>query len=477
MNNKNNKNEMGRGWQGRIGGLLIFALFAGGFGWVGVGAIKSVTALLHGAWVVRSWQPVPVEVLENELHASTDHEGSTTYAVRARYHYEWAGRRYESTRVGLAGGGSDNIDDWHQVWDARLRAAREGGPPLTAWIDPQHPERAVLDRQLRWRQLLFLSPFAILFPLVALGAACGVWLSLGHSDRPAAPAAQVRLRPRHNLIGSWLLALAIGVMTLPAVGMASTASAPVWAAVLAAVFVLTALTLLWTTLRASRRAWIYRGAYASLQPAQPRAGATFQASWVLPPRPSAAWPAHTAVRLRVAHYRIDESGSSTSERLAEQFVQEARPSLQADGGMTLQARFVLPADAPSQGARRSGEKVDWRLEWLDAREAVVMAVPLPVQAGAASDDPASDRFSREPMPKLDIPAPTSEDLMPSLPAGVRLLERPDALVLSFGRASGLGSASWPRSDGPLPSSDRWWAWKPCCWRWACTPSRGAGRWR
>jgi len=37
--------------------------------------------------------------------------------VQARYRYAWAGRSYESTRVGLPGGmDSDNIDGWHQGW-------------------------------------------------------------------------------------------------------------------------------------------------------------------------------------------------------------------------------------------------------------------------------------------------------------------------------------------------------------------------
>ncbi len=436
MNNKN-KNDMGKGWRGRAVGLLISALFAIGFGWVGVGALGSLTTLLHNAWTVRSWQPVPVEVLESELRSSTDHEGSTTYAVQARYHYEWAGRSYESTRVGLAGAGSDNLDDWHHAWETRLRAAREGGPPLQAWIDPMRPERAVLDRELRWRQLLFLSPFAFLFPLVAIGALWAAWASLTHTDRPAPPSTvPTPHKPRHNVIGLWLFAAVMSVMALPAIGMASAPGTPGWVALIAGMFVLVGLTLVRAALKATRRAWTYRGAAAGFQPAQPRAGAAFQAFWTLPPRDSAANVRQATVRLRVAHYRIDDSGSGTSERQAEQFTQDTRTLSGPDGSLRLQARFELPADAPSQGARRSGEKVEWRLEWLGDRDEVVMAVPIPVQAAAATDDGAAiDRLSRDRMPvKLDIPAPASDDAMPSLPAGIGLSESPDALQLSFDQA-------------------------------------------
>ena len=38
-----------------------------------------------------------------------------------------------------------------------------------------------------------------------------------------------------------------------------------------------------------------------------------------------------------------------------------------DGHLRLVARFSLPDDAPTHGAQRSGERVDWRLELLGQR--------------------------------------------------------------------------------------------------------------
>lgn len=66
MKNKNKK-EMGRCWRGRIAGLLACAFFATGFGIVGVQALRSLTSTLHSAWLVRSWQAVPAEVLESAV--------------------------------------------------------------------------------------------------------------------------------------------------------------------------------------------------------------------------------------------------------------------------------------------------------------------------------------------------------------------------------------------------------------------------
>jgi len=437
MNNKNNnkKNGTGMGWGTRVAGLLFSAVFALGFGSVGITALRSLTTLLHGAWDAKSWQAVPADIVTHDLHASTDSEGSTTYAVRARYRYDWGGRTYESSHVGLPGSlGSDNFDDWHHTWDARLRAAREGGPPVSAWVDPQHPERAVLDPHLRWRQVLFMLPFAVLFPMVALGASyVACMLLVRKAPVPQASPTAQRHAPRHQALGLGLFAIVFCVMALPAVGMASNPSAPAWVAVVAGAFVVAGLGLLTAAVRAIGRAWTYRGTFASFQPAEPCAGAAFVARWTLPPRAAASWPAEASIRLRVAQYRIDDSGSGSTERLVEELSQQVRPQPDAAGGLTLQARFELPADAPSQDSRRSGEKVEWRLEWLDAKGGVMLMVPVPVHATAAHDA-VDDRFSpAERTSKRDIPAAPEGDAMPALPSGVTLQEQPDALLLRFGQ--------------------------------------------
>lgn len=369
------------------------------------------------------------------------------YTVQARYRYEWAGRPHESTRVGLPGSaGSDNIDAWHHDWDARLRAARDGGPPVTAWVDPQHPERAVLDPKLRWRKLLFMLPFAVLFPLVALGAVYAAWKIV----TPAGPAepdaaglmadelaqpATSRHIPRHNAVGLWLAAVALCVMSLAGIGMASSPSASGWMGLIVAVFALIGLLMLHTAARATGRAWAYRGAFASFQPAQPRAGAAFQAHWTLPPGAATRPSLRGSVRLRVAQYRIDDSGSSASEHLVEELVQEVRPRLDPDGGVTLLARFELPVDAPAHESRRSGEQVAWRFEWLDAKQDVILVVPIPVQSAAPVHDDAMDRLSPEARSaNLSVPIGTTDDAMPSLPAGVSLYEQPHALLLGFSQS-------------------------------------------
>ncbi|MDP0920032.1 hypothetical protein Q6272_33895, partial [Klebsiella pneumoniae] len=69
-------------------------------------------------------------------------------------------------------------------------------------------------------------------------------------------------------------------------------------------FVWVGLALLWSAVKTSRRAWMYRGATLQFQPSQPLAGATFEVSWRLPARAAAHWRAEGGWCLRLAQVRI-----------------------------------------------------------------------------------------------------------------------------------------------------------------------------
>ncbi len=249
--------------------------------------------------------------------------------------------------------------------------------------------------------------------------------SIWGADTPADDQRQV---PTHEVGRAWVLTIIVGLMTVALMAAASETSAPGWLALIVALMLLLTAALLHDAWRTSRRAWAYRGASASFLPHEPLAGTSFDAAWRLPHHVAV----EAQVRLRIAQYRIDDGSSSRSERLAEVIPAQSQRLLQTPDGSRLQARFELPTDAPSHGARRSGEEVVWRFEWLDANDHVVISVPLPVRADATRSEPAVDRLSREAQAALhDLPATAAGDAMPELPPGVGLMERPDALVLSF----------------------------------------------
>jgi hypothetical protein len=161
------------GWGARFAVMLFSGLFMLGFGGGGlyVGLIP-ILDNLRMAWVVRDWQPVSAQVIDARLDEQRGSKGSRVYVLKARYGYRVGGRDYEATRVGLDNwAGADNIGDWHEDWHHRLSDARSREQPVAAWVDPQRPQQAVLERRLRWGLLAFRLPFAIFFTAVGAGAA------------------------------------------------------------------------------------------------------------------------------------------------------------------------------------------------------------------------------------------------------------------------------------------------------------------
>jgi len=197
-------------------------VFGIGFSTAGLfGGVLPVFKMLHGWQQARGWQPVPAQVVEVELKTERGSK-SLTYQVRARYRYRHAGIDLEGTRVGLsAPDGADNIGTWHQDWHDRLQQAKAADRPITVWVNPARPQQAVIDRDLRWKHLLFLVPFATLFPAVGIGAFWALWRVL---RMPAAEADATVVPPNPREIRSdsrraswflWLFALFWNLLSFP----------------------------------------------------------------------------------------------------------------------------------------------------------------------------------------------------------------------------------------------------------------------
>jgi hypothetical protein len=117
--------------------------------------------------------------------------------VSARYAYRFDGRDHEGTRIGLdRWAGADNIGSWHQDWHHRLEDARSREQPVAAWVNPQRPEEALLERSVRTGMTLFRLPFAILFTGIGVGAAVVFFKAL--TGRLAPPRKLSSARARHE---------------------------------------------------------------------------------------------------------------------------------------------------------------------------------------------------------------------------------------------------------------------------------------
>lgn len=385
-------------WAVRIGTLLFSALFALGFGAGGffVG-LKPVYQTFAAAWEVRSWQSVSAQVLETQLDSHRDSEGTETYAVRVRYRYQVGLQTFESQRVGLdADGHRDNVGDWHAQWHRRLQAALSSGQSVTAWVNPQQPAQALLDPHIRWPMLVFRLPFALVF--TGVGVAAG-WVFLralrGQSAQAAAPDAAAGLQrmgrsARQSAGMLWFFALFWCGLSFPIAGLLWTQDVPWVAKAFLLLFVLVGMGLLTWAARQTRLAWRHADTALALRPSTPRAGEPLEVSLHLPARALRGGAQQPRV-LRLAQYRVADSGSGESSRLVEHLEQQAQPLPLPDGSARLVARFTVPDDAPTHGARRSGERVDWRLELMRESGGVELSQDVAVQGSSTLS--ANDRFA------------------------------------------------------------------------------------
>lgn len=150
------------------GCLMLFALpFAGGgvvaLGWAGLTLLD---------WrETRSWVAVSAEIESVELE---EHHGddSTTYETTATYRYDYAGQTYSGNRVAIDSG-ADNIGDFQRRLYRELESAHESRREVTAYVDPEEPSRAVLNRELRAGLLAVKAIFGLVFSFVGFGLLIG----------------------------------------------------------------------------------------------------------------------------------------------------------------------------------------------------------------------------------------------------------------------------------------------------------------
>ncbi|TWT30179.1 hypothetical protein KOR34_47370 [Posidoniimonas corsicana] len=159
---KPNQNE--GGLQLGAGCLALFALPFAGFGlmvaWWYVSAIST--------WLdAQQWDETTAVIESVDLKVKRDSD-STSYRVVASYEYTYKGRRLHGDRVGVFTG-SDNIGRYHHRMHSRLQEAMRRERPTPCYVDPDNPERALLDRSMRLGMLAMYTPFATLFTGVGVG--------------------------------------------------------------------------------------------------------------------------------------------------------------------------------------------------------------------------------------------------------------------------------------------------------------------
>lgn len=150
--------------------LVLFVLLSLPFVAAGVWLTGSAASDLMQARAAYAWVAVPATVLDVSLVRHRGAKGGATYSVGCTYSYriDAAGAPHESSRVSFdARGSSEGVA--RERFDV-LAAARAGQRPITAWVNPQNPDDAVLFRDPSPAQYALVP--AGLVPVLLGGGIC-----------------------------------------------------------------------------------------------------------------------------------------------------------------------------------------------------------------------------------------------------------------------------------------------------------------
>jgi hypothetical protein len=140
--------------------FLLAGLFVMGLG------LSSFVAYFRSA----HWDPVPATVQSVDLKESRGSKGGRSYSVECSYTYEYEGRVFRGTRVGLEQYKSS--DGSHVRRYNELRDAQLNHQTVTALVNPLEPTEALLYREVTPTALMTI-PFGFVFAAVGGGMGFG----------------------------------------------------------------------------------------------------------------------------------------------------------------------------------------------------------------------------------------------------------------------------------------------------------------
>ncbi|HIV73409.1 MAG TPA: ankyrin repeat domain-containing protein [Candidatus Aquabacterium excrementipullorum] len=397
------------GLLGRIGIALFLSLFVLAFGAGGlVIGVRPLWHALKEAPRLQHYVPVPARVLDVRMEEDSD--GDLHPVVR--YQYQYSGRTLTGDRIAW----SLNSHEQKQ-WHARLEAAQRTGQTVTAWIDPEHPGMALLDREPRWRQLAFLLPFALIFPAVGLGALVALIAVLrGPHDTPAdglpvpPPSGALRDNSKAKAWGITIFTLLWNLIAFP-IALAVWADREGWrfADVFVGLFPAVGLLMAWAAVATWRQALRHRGSALTLDNDALHAGEPSGLTLHLPP---ARWRHADASgwKARLVQSRLPHDDSERSEETLSEQVLPLSIHPTGDGGAHLRMKVHWPAHAQRSGIDKEGHRISWRLIVEEAKRRGEQVFDLPVQAGRPGFVVTPTSTAAE----APLPAATAEAVPPTV---------------------------------------------------------------
>ena len=270
----------------KLGAALVCLLFAVPFGGVGAGASWVLVRMLQDGHRAQEWVRAKATV-ESYGQGKVD------------YRYRFNGVEYRGNRLGANPiGGTDDIDSWHDDMNAMLSAAQSGEKPLTVWVNPENPSESMVDREIRWKLVLFTIPFALGFGGVGLGALYVMVRTLfarsSELEAEPDPLARVQAGGGTGVFGIWVFAFFWNVISFPIAFLAvpDAVANGEWLVLLVLIFPLIGVLLLWgainSTLAAIRARFARNDAALPVVPVASHRADGFARGMIDDPRAAAA---------------------------------------------------------------------------------------------------------------------------------------------------------------------------------------------
>jgi hypothetical protein len=194
----------------RLGAGLAALAFLFAFGGVGLAASYVIYGTVRDGIRAQDW--VAVRATVNRVDQGT-----------VAYTYEWQGKVFTGDRAGtFILGGTSDVDDWDDRMEAAIGAAQEEKKPLMVFVNPGNPAESMVNREIRWKLLLFALPFALGFGVGGLAA----FFLIGRDALPPRGSARKAeayagsgvplLRPRaREALTQWVVGLVWNGVSLP----------------------------------------------------------------------------------------------------------------------------------------------------------------------------------------------------------------------------------------------------------------------
>jgi len=324
----------------------------------------------------QNWKQVDAFIVDVKQTSSSG-DGSTTYGVTGSYQYKFEEDTYQSSRLSFYSG-EDNLGNFQQQFYRKLKNAQSKNTALTAWVNPDSPGKAFLDRTIRGGVFAFKFLFGLVFSVVGGGIILlsryaekrsleTERLSESYPDTPWRwrPEWQTNvIKPNAGLQFKGLFGFAVfwNLISMPAAGIVffGEQNHPIWVKLLILLFPLIGLSLIYMAVKAYKLWKKYGAATLHMKPAPFSIGHESTGEVKIP---GIRVGEEFILTLTCLEKTRRKSGKKTRThtKILWQGDGRVKSGPGSDNVANLDYSFSLPANLPESMARKNNKSIEWKL--------------------------------------------------------------------------------------------------------------------